>query len=376
MNTTIKTFTMLLAVSALAPALAACEPSRSAEPTRAESAGQAPVKAGAVIPVTLVPVQRLPAERPVRALGRVTHDRDLELGFKTGGLVAEVLVAEGDRVEAGTVVARLDARELDAAVAQASAGLAKARRDLDRAQGLVDEAVIPGAQRDDARTAVQVASAVLAGARFNRGTTELVAPGPGVVLRRLGEPGKVMGPGMPIVVLGLDADDGRPRVDVGVSAREAGLLRVGDAATARLDGRDEIVAEVAAEVVEIAPALTPGTDQIRVTVALPLGTAAPRGLVVSVGFELARAGVLPAVPISAIAEGHGRQAWVYTLAPDGQGVVRHEVVVAGVRADGQVLVRAGLDGVDAVVDAGAAWLDPEAKVVVTPSIAVREETAP
>jgi len=371
--TTIKAFTMSLAVSALAALASACEPSRSAEPTRGEAEGATAAKAGSPIPVTLAPVRRLPAERPIRALGRVAHDRDLELGFKTGGLVAAVLVEEGQRVEAGTVLARLDPRELDAAVAQASAGLVKARRDLDRAQGLVDEAVIPGAQRDDAKTAVQVASATLAGLRFNRDTTVLVAPGPGVVLRRLGEPGKVMAPGAPVVVLGLDAPDARPRVEVGVGARDARQLQLGDAARVRLDGASSVASDLDAEVVELAPALTPGTDQIRVTLALPTGTQVTRGLVASVTFPLPRAEHLPAVPISAVADGDGKRAWVYTLAPDGRGVVRRDVIIAAVRGDGQVLVRSGLDEVDAVVDAGAAWLDPSATVVVTPTLSAAED---
>jgi HlyD family secretion protein len=47
--------------------------------------------------------------------------RDAQLSLATGGIVAEVLVAEGDQVEAGQVLVRLDSARQEAAVAQAEA---------------------------------------------------------------------------------------------------------------------------------------------------------------------------------------------------------------------------------------------------------------
>lgn len=62
----------------------------------------------------------------VVADARVLPARSAELRFQIGGVVAEVLVAEGETVAAGAPLARLDARELDLRIAEARASLEQA----------------------------------------------------------------------------------------------------------------------------------------------------------------------------------------------------------------------------------------------------------
>lgn len=330
-----------------------------------ETQADSPEQVGrrAAVAVTLAPVVRVSADAPLRVTGRVTHARDLKLGFKTGGVIQEILVDEGARVEAGQVVARLDAREIDAGVAMARAALGKAQRDLARVEALARSAAVPGTLQEDAETAAAVARAQVAGARFNRETATLVAPFTGVVVLRLAEPGEVIGPGMPVVVIG-EARPDELRVDVGVPARELPRVRAGVPVTVRLDGA---VSPVPAEVVEIAPTLTPGTDRVRVALRLR-GLAAddyPRGLIALATFAAREDALLPAVPVTALVEGHGRQAAVWLLEGSDR-VRRREITVHALRPDGMAVVAAGLDGVAAVIDAGSAWLDEEARVVVAP----------
>lgn len=63
----------------------------------------------------------------VLAASGTVEAREAALGFQLGGRIAEVLVREGDVVDAGDVLARLDATELDARLAAAEAQLAAAR---------------------------------------------------------------------------------------------------------------------------------------------------------------------------------------------------------------------------------------------------------
>jgi HlyD family secretion protein len=67
----------------------------------------------------LVPVVRDSSDIVADAV--VVPVRDAQLSLPTGGIVAEVLVAEGDQVEAGQVLVRLDSARQEAAVAQAEA---------------------------------------------------------------------------------------------------------------------------------------------------------------------------------------------------------------------------------------------------------------
>lgn len=70
----------------------------------------------------------------VIADGRVTPAQEAVLSLPIGGIVAEVPVAEGDRVEGGQVLLRLDATRQRAAAIQAEAQLQRAQARLDELQ--------------------------------------------------------------------------------------------------------------------------------------------------------------------------------------------------------------------------------------------------
>ncbi|MBC8076541.1 MAG: efflux RND transporter periplasmic adaptor subunit, partial [Chloroflexales bacterium] len=66
--------------------------------------------------------------------GTIAAARTLDVPFQASGTVTEVLVSEGDVVKAGQVLARVDARDLQAQVDSAQAGLASAQAHLRAAQ--------------------------------------------------------------------------------------------------------------------------------------------------------------------------------------------------------------------------------------------------
>ncbi len=89
----------------------------------------------------------------VTATGSVQPAASLNLVFRGSGPVADVFVAEGDRVEAGQVLARLDSTELELARQQALVGLrlaearlAQARRPADPAEVAAAEAAVESAR--------------------------------------------------------------------------------------------------------------------------------------------------------------------------------------------------------------------------------------
>jgi HlyD family secretion protein len=100
----------------------------------------------------------------VSAEGFVVPDQYADLSFKVGGQVAELLVAEGDEVQAGQALIRLDSSQQQKAVAQAQAGVAQAQASLASAQARLDQASAgPTAQAiAQAQAAVDTAKARLA----------------------------------------------------------------------------------------------------------------------------------------------------------------------------------------------------------------------
>lgn len=95
----------------------------------------------------------------VTAEGQIVPLRNTTLSFQSGGQLAEVLVAEGDVVEAGAPLLRLDTTDQELAVTQAEAALSQANANLTTANaGLL--AAQTGVQAAD--VAVQAAEAQLA----------------------------------------------------------------------------------------------------------------------------------------------------------------------------------------------------------------------
>jgi RND family efflux transporter MFP subunit len=130
----------------------------------------------------------------------------LELTTRVSGVVAEVLVKQGQRVKRGALLLRLDKTVLQARLdesvaehAQALADEADARRELERAQELFNRTVSSTSELEAAtlRHARAQASLGAAGARRtiaqkNLNDAELRAPFDGVVSALPGGPGTVV----------------------------------------------------------------------------------------------------------------------------------------------------------------------------------------
>lgn len=104
-----------------------------------------------------------PAEAGALAASGTVEATEADLGFLSGGRIAEVAVHEGDAVAAGNVLARLDVAELDARRAAAEAHLDGARAQLrEMAQGArPEEREQSRAAADAARQRMEDASRVL-----------------------------------------------------------------------------------------------------------------------------------------------------------------------------------------------------------------------
>lgn len=118
----------------------------------------------------------------VTASGNIRARRLVELSSDISAKVSQLLVDEGDAVEQGQVLLRLDPAQYQAGVSRAQATLSQARasqaqmeanllrtrRDLDRLLALRarDSLLVSTQQVDDARTAVEVGEAQLRSAEF------------------------------------------------------------------------------------------------------------------------------------------------------------------------------------------------------------------
>lgn len=161
-----------------------------------------------------------PAAAQEPALGFTAPSREVEVSTAVRGLVEEVLVVEGDRVESGQVVAVLDAAELEAelAIARARAGaegpvrraaalLAAKQQQYNRLAKLRQQGAARAEEVALAEAELRVAEADMVAAEEQQKIAELEvarlqallaqnsvrAPSPGVVTEILREPGELVG---------------------------------------------------------------------------------------------------------------------------------------------------------------------------------------
>ena len=337
--------------------------------------------------------------------GRVAPPAEASLGTTFAATIIEVLVEEGDRVEEGQVLLRLDDAEASAAVAQAEATVARARarfgqvarlgnvlareelsraraaaeeaeRDLERTEGLVSTGALPATSRSSARlardtarsrartAAAQVsdsaptgsepriaaaqlaeAEAALAAARARLDRTVLRAPADGVIVERRADPGTLAQPGQ--TLLGL-VPDGPTELVTEPDESNLALVAAGQRALASTEAFPERTFE--AIVRRIAPSVDAdrGTVEVRLAVPEPPDYLRP-DMTVSVEIEVGRSQGTLTVPDGAVRDGASEQPWVLVV-EDGRAVRR--AVSLGLRGNRTVEVRTGLREGDVVITGG------------------------
>jgi membrane fusion protein YbhG len=169
--------------------------------------------------------------------------RDLTAGARPAELeraAAELRSAEAEAARAQTdldrftpLAARGDISQAQLDAVRATARMAGARRDAARESlRLVQQGARSG-QIAQARAEVQTARASLQVAQASAGDLMLIAPIAGTVMRRYVEPGEVLAPGETTLTI---ADPTRPWVRVYLATQELANVRLGQRATATLDG--------------------------------------------------------------------------------------------------------------------------------------------
>jgi RND family efflux transporter MFP subunit len=106
-----------------------------------------------------------------------------DLAFKISGNLTHFLVKQGDKVNKGDVIAKLDDTDLKIYVAEAQAHFDTAMADLTRAKNLVKTNYISASEFDQIRTKAQSAKAQLASANNNLDYSTLRASFDGVIAK-------------------------------------------------------------------------------------------------------------------------------------------------------------------------------------------------
>ena len=329
-----------------------------------------------------------PAEEPVRAVKLLTVGEsaygsgyeyaadvrprvESRLGFRVAGKITRRAVELGQRVQAGQLLAQVDATDYqlaaDAARAQVSSATTQrdlAAADLKRFQGLRDQGFISAAEIERRTAQLKAAQATLDQARaqlssqgHQAGYTQLLADAPGVVTGIEAEVGQVVSAGTPVVRV---AQDGPRDVVFAVPEDRVAGVRAGQVVDVRAWASD---VRWTGTVREVAASADPVTRTFTVKVALA-GDAPPLGATVYVLPRHSGAQGAPVIklPTSALRQaGQGSAVWVFDAA---SGTVQSQPVEVATADGNEVVITAGLKPGMQVVATGVHVLSPGQKVSV------------
>ena len=242
-------------------------------------------------------------------------------------------VREGDRVQAGQLIGRLDATEFNWKLRQAEdqAGAAKAQleiaqKTLDNNKALVDQGFISRTALDTsvsstagAQASLQAARAAAELARKSVADSEVRAPISGLVAQRLVQPGERVSVDTKLVEI---VDLSRIELEAAVAPEDVPALRVGQPAQVLIDG---VAEPLAARVVRIAPSAQTGTRSVMAFLELSRTTGLRQGLFARANIELQRKMAL-VVPVSALRLDQARP---YVLAIENGKAVQRRVSTGG-----------------------------------------------
>ena len=157
--------------------------------------------ANVVAEVTVTRVERAAIQSTLSVSGTISAlpNQDVRVSALVPGRVARMMVAEGDHLREGQVLAKIDdrpfrdqAQQVQAAVDQAKANLENSRLNLQRNEKLLERGIAARKEVEDARTQASVnkallsqAEAALSLARLNLTRTEVRSPLEGMVVKRL-----------------------------------------------------------------------------------------------------------------------------------------------------------------------------------------------
>ncbi|MBP0614477.1 efflux RND transporter periplasmic adaptor subunit [Jiella mangrovi] len=337
-------------------------PLRAAQASSAAAENTTP----ASLTVTTDKVRRETIGQAIVANGVVAAHREVIIGSEASGLrLTDVLVTQGDHVEAGAVLARLDSSllkaqiaEQDAAIDSAKATLANAISTSERSQRLMKSGTVSKETAESNATTVATARASLAQAEAAKETlkvqlerTEIRAPFAGIVSARPAVPGIIVQSSTEIARI---QEDGALEARVDVPEQDVSALTPGANATVTgPDGRS-----IAARLTSLDEVVDTDTHLALAVIALPKDSGLKAGMFVTAKIEAGGSDSLT-VADKALTWQDGQTSVFKVAADDTVAAVPVEV---GARSEGRVAISGDLAIGDRVVTSGAGFLQDGNKV--------------
>jgi membrane fusion protein (multidrug efflux system) len=274
----------------------------------AESVGAESVVIG---PENIVVVQEQDIRTGPALSGALAPEHEATVRAEISAPVVETLIDQGQRVNAGQLLIRLDDAAIRdmvlsarSAVTTAQANLIVAQHEQDRNDALLKAGAIAErmveqsrAQVTAARAQLAMAQAQLASAEKQSSNTRITAPFAGIVSSRAVNAGDVVSPGTALVTV---VDPSTMRLEASVPAEALGAVRLGAPVDFSVTGYPN--RHFTGHVTRINPIADPATRQVRIIASLPNTGGTLVGGLFAEGRVSSESHRAPVVPQSAVDE--------------------------------------------------------------------------
>jgi membrane fusion protein, multidrug efflux system len=313
------------------------------EPVKTKGPDVASVKIVQVAPETI--------SIPVHSTGILVSSEEMKLSFKTGGIIADIHVREGEKVKKGDLLASLNLSEINAQVNLARNGFDKATRDYNRVKNLYADSVTTLEQLQNVTTALDVAKSNLDVARFNLTHSIITAPEDGVILRQFVKTNELVASGYPVFLFGCSGKNWK--VKTGLSDRDIVRINPGDSAIITLDAWTGI--KFSASVDQVGEMSNPMTGTYEIEMVLDKNNyRLATGFIAGVSIFPSRKETFIMIPVGAIVDANGNTGYAYAVT-DSMTVQKIKVEIVTIYGT-KAAIRGNLNAIKQIVSEGAAYL--------------------
>ncbi len=216
------------------------------------------------VAVAVTKPEKRAVEDLLPAVGTIEPDERVVIQPEVSGLIETIEFAEGHRVKKGEVLFRLRATKEEAQLAQATADLALARANLERAHLLDGTKAISAQEVDQMKSSVEVREATVDLERRRLEEKIIMAPFDGVLGPRQVSVGQYVNAGMPLVTL---VEDARVKIEFRVPERRMADLHLGQGGRVRVSALPDRDFEGTVDLVN--PEIDPGTRTVEARLLVP-----------------------------------------------------------------------------------------------------------
>jgi membrane fusion protein (multidrug efflux system) len=315
------------------------------------------LRAATPVPVEVAQPYRLDIFATYDATATLSSDADAPVIARVPGEVVELLVEEGDAVQAGQVLARLDGKRLRLEMLAAKANLLQARKEYKRNIDLHERGLISASMYEGLKYDLEALEATYKLKQLNHDYSNIRATISGVVSAREIKPGQNIN----VSDIAFRITDTTELVAyLQIPQSQLQKFQAGQLATVKVASMPDI--EFPASIARISPTIDARNGTFRATATIDnKGGALAPGMFGQFTIAYEKHSDALVIPADALLD-EDEQTTVYVVS---YGEVVRRTVDTGIEADGRIEILSGLSDYEEIVVVGHAGLRDGSKVLAS-----------